>query len=1008
MASRLFVAFGLAVAASVLPGCQEAPEPVAVRSLRASGETTFICRGPDGQGLPATDCVQGALGDNSLYALVTQTASAEVAVIRVAGVDSRGSSNAEVIDVDPSTPGITPLRVNEQPTGIASTPGGMASFVGVAEIGREGIFALPTTCLGPPETRRDGTTEPGRDLTTWPACSLPSAPGDIVVVVDPADDDGRVRATCDGEYEEELPEPASATRTECAADLRDEVLSVGRSKLVVTVPDLGQLAVIDAQELLDRAPGSYDPCTVERWVPLQVNLPAAIEQPLPDDLVVAGCSEPTVSYGPFEGPFAPQPAGMDASNGDLFVADQGAPVVHHIDMRDPCQPVEQPPLVATSLESPERIVTTTRVAVSPVTPSGERFVYAIDERGEKTASVIIYDISEGRVQRTPLVRSGAPFMPREPADRIEFAAAAKDVTFALHDIPYADLVTGEGAVGTRCDPNPSINPDSPAALARPNGTLTSGASPDLLRGVFGFVLLSNGQVAVIDVDDFDAACRRPAETNPAEVFDFRGCSNDPTRPEFYTDDGFEGSPLTVSGEVSCRVVEQHRARSAQFALTRSSGSLGIGAPSLRSYPRLLESGRGLAVSSQTPEGRVNPLLLGVDFENPAGGSPLPAQVYVGTALRVKGTGKDDLVIEPSLAEQASVVLPFVEPRAYPSIETISVAYEGPIDDEQRTGFFLEASSGGDVIGDDEALFCDMGVQGQGLTREVGQERFGLSGGALERFARRHADYVQITNELLPESDSYWDGAGASCGGGGGYAFCDSVFGDADLDDLDPSRDLRILRAYQDRLEVEPRASSDADRAELAELIPCCFPEALSYRVRAGTQWVVRGSVSGFRSNVRVDPATNECVFDCNPLRRYEQGRAFELSSSTCENPDPASDDACSVGPRTTDDVVCVYDAERGAVEPGGPGSECIYDGLTTRFAVYRGLEPSRRGMTYAFDVQGGFLAQTVPLTAEGTTIILPNALSNVPGFSYLAAVDSQDRGLMLISLRSLDVTSTFF
>ena len=92
----------LGVFASLL-GCQEAPEQAPIRSLRASGETTFICVGPDGQGRPLIDCPQGPTLDdggltvaapgNELVALVTQTVTAEVAVVRVTG-QSGGSSTA--------------------------------------------------------------------------------------------------------------------------------------------------------------------------------------------------------------------------------------------------------------------------------------------------------------------------------------------------------------------------------------------------------------------------------------------------------------------------------------------------------------------------------------------------------------------------------------------------------------------------------------------------------------------------------------------------------------------------------------------------------------------------------------------------------------------------------------------------------------------------------------------------------------------------------------------------
>ncbi len=988
-----------------LAACQEPPEQAPVRSLRASGEVTYVCVGPDQKGRPLADCPQGPTLDdggltvaepgNELVALVTQTVTAEVAVVRLTG-ESAGSSTAGVVDVDPSNPGITPLRVGSGPLDIVTTPGGMATFVGVADTGRNGIFALPTSCIGAP---RPG--EMGRDLTSWPACQLPSAPGDMAVVVDPATADGEVRVSCQDGYvaEPSVPEDGAALREECPADLSLESVTPGRRKLAVALPDLGRVAIIDAQALLDRQPGTFGECPIEALVELNATVPGAVSQSLPPDLVVDGCTTSTVEYS-FSESFTPRPAGMALDGSRLFIADQGSPLVHVLDVSDPCSVVEQEPLVATSFLSPERVVTTSRVAVSPVSTTGQQFVYAIDELGEdasrlgdNVASVMVFDVSPGQSQRTPLVRANSALVPFEPPDRIEFAAAAKDVTFALHDRPLADLVTGEAVIGTRCDPNPGVDLSSPAARYRSSSSFDSGAGPNTLRGLFGFVLLSNGQVAVIDVDDFDAACRRPRTTNQAAREDFRGCVAEPDQPELYTLDGGPNTPATVSDEVSCRVVEPHRARSGDVVLTSGSG-IGIGAPSLRSFPRLFQSGRGLSNSRQTEVGRRTPLLLGVDFENPvASGAPVPAEAFVGTSLLKRGDGQDDLVIDPRIAEHASLVLPWNEPRAYPRSEQLTVRFEGPLAGDLRTGFFSTADSGS-LIEDQSAHFCDLGVQDVALTADMGREQFGLSGGALERFAARHADYVQITSDLLPEDDSYWDGAGASCGGGGGYSTCLGVFGETeDEEDLLESRDFSVVEAYQGRLSLAPRSGQE----DLSELLSCCFPGVLSYRVRGGNQWIVSGSVSGFRHTVRTG-ADDRCVRDCAPWRPQQQGRAFEISGVVdCDATAPELDPACAVGPRTNEDVVCAFDQTQGPVEPGGPASECIFNGLTARFAVYRGLLPSGRDMTYAVDVQGGFAAQTMLLTGS-TSVVLPLSIQQVPGFNQLSVVDSQDRGLMLLGL----------
>lgn len=1000
MKTRALLVSGLTLA---LISCQETPEQAPIRSLRASGETTFVCIGPDGQGRPLSECAQGpTLADggltvaepgNELFALVTQTATAEVAVVRLTGVTGGGNSSSGVVDVDRSNPGVTPLRVGAGPVDIVTTPGGMASFVGVSSPGREGIFALPTVCVGQPQPG-----EAGRDLTTWPACRLPSAPGDMVVLVDPADRDGLVRASCDGAYEPVT--QAEESTAECRADLGKEGAAAGRRKLAVALPELGEIAILDAQALLDREAGSFENCAIEARLPLERTPPATVSQALPPDLAVNTKGEPQTSEYAFSSSFAARPGGMASDGERLFVADRGSPLIHVLDVGDPCNIAEEEPLVATSYVARERVVTTSKVAVSPVTTQGEKFLYAIDEQGDgsvtegNAASVMIFDLTPGSTQRTPLVRPRSSEMPFEAPDRIEFAAAAKDVAFALHDLPIADPVTGTAVIGTRCDPNPSVSDDSPAARYRNSSNFESGAGPNTLRGVFGFVLLSNGRVAIVDVDDFDAECRRPRTLNPAASSDFRGCASDPTSPALYTASGTPDTPATVTDEVSCRVVERHRARSGDLVLTSSSGQ-GIGAPSLRSFPRLSLFGRSLSPTRQTLDGRNNPLLLGVDFAGVTPASAVPAQAFVGTTLRVRGDGPDDLVIDPRIAQLPSMVLPWKEPRAYPRAERVTVTFEGALASELSSGFY-DAAAG--ELEDQSARFCDLGVQDAALTRDMGKTKFGLDEADLDRFEERHTDYVQITNSLLPEDDSYWNGRGASCGGSG-YRACVAAFEIVSEEDLGPARDLKVLAAYQDHLEVEPRTGG----AELAELLACCFPEALTYRVRAGNQWVMRGSVSGFRHTVAADANDGfRCVRDYSPYKVREQWRAFEISStSSCD--DQATDlaRACAVGKRTPDDVVCFRDdLARGPVEPNGQGSECIFDGLTARFAVYRGLEPSQRDMVYAVDVQGGFAPQAMSLLS-GTRIVLPVALEPIPGFNQLAVVDSQDRGLMILGLRSI-------
>lgn len=966
---------GALFALLTLAGCTEAPVSLPLRSLERSGDVAFVCRGADGSGRNIDACpdFESEQTPHRLYALVTQTLRGEVAVVDL----SAGS----VLDLDRSTPGFDFLPIGGNPVDIVSSPTGEATFVGVSEVGKEGIFALPTTCIEPPTP----------DLTTWPACALPVAPGDMAIVVDPQN-----RAGCEDA-------PGSGADGGIPGDECPAAQLAQRYKLVVSLPELGGYVILDAQKLLEQPPGSFDSCEVvaDRWVQLEVSLPAGdVPQDVPPDLEAPGCVPPELEYGPIEDTFVSQPGGLALHDTTLYVADRGAPVVHVLDLSDPCAPQELPPLLPKSFESPGRVVTTSRVAVSPKTTQGERFLYAIDEL---EGSVMAFDVGPGATQRTPIVRPGSARLPFEPVDRIAFASPARDLTFALRDVPVVDPNTGVATIGTYCDP---VGPPAQAGIGaqyRPSADFTRGASPRELRGVFGFIALASGQVAVIDVEDFDAPCRRPITSNSASTEDFRGCAGDPEFPEYYTENFTPDGPRTVSGEASCNVVQRHRARSANLVIT--SPELGVRAPALRGFPQLEAVAGGTLPTGPTDEGQLQPKLLAVSFENPEGGTT-PAQVFVGSTLYSTESAQNELVTDPAAAERPSVALLFNQPRSFAPEEDFTLTFEGALIDTRSTGLF---DAGASQLNDADANFCSRGVQDAALARELGAE-LGVAADQLDGFARRHADYVQIVSELRDKDDAYWDGA--TCGGAKGNAAffaCRNQLGTVET----PAerRDLRILEAYQGRLVVEPRSyGSEAEKQEIIELLHCCFAsgEALKYQVRGAEQWILVGSGSGFRHNVTANASQDfRCVPDCSPRRSLLRSRALEISSSACALPkegEPPSE--CAIGPQRPGEVACVIPTQS-PVTPGGPGSECIFENLTHRFAIYRGNQPSVRDTRFTWQVTGGFSALSANLTAQ-TAAVSPQSLQFVPQLGQLAVVDGAAEGLVLVSLDSVAVSRLFF
>jgi hypothetical protein len=363
-----------------------------------------------------------------------------------------------------------------------------------------------------------------------------------------------------------------------------------------------------------------------------------------------------------------------------------------------------------------------------------------------------------------------------------------------------------------------------------------------------------------------------------------------------------------------------------------------------------------------------------------------------------------LDLDPRTAERNSVALAYRQPRAFYPEEEITVTYEGVFVSERRIGLLrLGGPEEPNRLEDADARFCDRGVQDASLTREVGIE-LGVEQEQLDAFVRRHADYVQLIAELPEESDSYWStrrSVGYTCGDqgdGNGYFACEAIFGTPE--EPTPARELRVVEAYQNRLVIEPR---EPERSDILDLLYCCFGagEVLSYVVRAGHQWVVRSSASGFQHNVVAGPESR-CVRDCAPRRAWHRGRAFEVAtrSQVCDDENGECSHQACVFPAS--EALDDEEAGEGLPGPVPHDSPCVFQNLTLRFAVYRGRHQSERDMAFAWDLTGGFVPLTVSLlSAGGTTAVLPQSLVYVPQIVSLAVTDGAQKGLTFVSLDTL-------
>ena len=127
-----------------------------------------------------------------------------------------------------------------------------------------------------------------------------------------------------------------------------------------------------------------------------------------------------------------------------------------------------------------------------------------------------------------------------------------------------------------------------------------------------------------------------------------------------------------------------------------------------------------------------------------------------------------------------------------------------------------------------------------------------------------ADYIQIKSSFPVEADPYWTQQNECTFNG-----CQAQYGNADAP-LEP-RDLRIVEASEDSLQLVPRAAGGTPR------LKCCFPGVVEFRVRTGNQWTVVGDRIGFMHSVTT---TDEglCRPSCDPTLATLNGRAFEATA----------------------------------------------------------------------------------------------------------------------------------
>jgi len=230
--------------------------------------------------------------------------------------------------------------------------------------------------------------------------------------------------------------------------------------------------------------------------------------------------------------------------------------------------------------------------------------------------------------------------------------------------------------------------------------------------------------------------------------------------------------------------------------------------------------------------------------------------------------------------------------------------------------------------------------------------------------------------------------------------CITTFGSFDNPTaLLATRDLSILRASGGELAVRPRACQGDDCAKILNQLRCCFPAGTAYTVRASNQWLLSGT--GGLHDIAIGPGGRcEHTASCDRRKQYYGQRAFEVCDKTSAyDPLRDKDGRCAL---TNANVGCV--ANGFPVAPGAPGSDCIFENLTSRFVVYRGVNPSVRDMVFNWQTTGGFVPETLSLLTQSNSVN-PQSMSYLPELGYLAVIDGSTLGLALFDLNSLGVVT---
>ncbi len=1023
----------LGVLAALLASCSSSPAPVAVHTFERAQRVDIVCLQvldtttfapitptpvtPSHCGPTPTD-IDPATEPYHLYALVTQTLRGELAVVDLTA--------GQEVDVNAALPGTSFLPVGANPTDVAATPDGAMVFVASAEANKPAIYGIPGASILGDATAVNGGVVTGAPpvLASWPACALPQAPGRIAIVpttAAPGDAGADAGASAAG-YEVVVVLPGSATQSAKVVTL-DTARFIDQSRPDHIAPgSLAPCPISGAVALSDKVPGSWQPGPawpdgvpyadggVDLFQPLDSGLPQLPTWACTSTADAGAASDAGIALRPLPGS-TPRGAGIVTDGKYVYVADNGLPIIHVFDAGQPGSLQELAPLLVTSRNRPQSIVTAGELALSPPTHDYKRYLYALDK---ENGSLIVYDVTDPVAgPHTPLERPNAELDPFKDPDRINFGVPITTVSFARHDFPLStDVIATPG--GLLCNPNPNVgtgagtftdNSADPVhrdqvlgANYRANVTQSVDLGPARLRGVFAFATLSNGTVAVIDVDDWDAPCRRPATLSasspPPGALALPQASSGPADLDPYH------TPVAASG-VDGGAEEQYSTQEVSFPVVVPNEPRSLNA--LVDDPTL---------GSHWPQVVGTPLL----YQNDA---PVPSNSKFARIMApyLRGAAAS----EPALSAASPPNILFSFDRLQAQLDQDwTVTYEGALPgfDGVAANLSTDDSFASIRLDSTDARFCRAGVEdhrlGQARVADMVAEDSGAHVGS--QLAERIGDYVQLTDDILPDTDPYWQvdndcwdvdvqvGQNSTVNLQSAkdqrQPVCQNKFGDA-ATQLG-QRDFPILEAYEDHVVVGRYLYNDAanrptngriiaprDTSSQVDfkLLKCCFHNQARFRVRTGGEWVAVGSQSGYMHHVQADPKTRACVWSCDPNEVLLNSRAPEWVAAASDTSAPDRSSAYAAR-----NPMFAFYMRAPPLANADKGSIFTY---TTRDALWK------------WTTTGGYQPFTVSLTTD-TNAVTPQSMRYIAPLGQMAVVDGASQGLMLLDLNSLALSATYY